>query len=567
MKTTKLKKELMGLIASVTKVKKALKKKKTVLIGIHNPAGCRAETLLTWDGKLRHLQGRASTNTKKGDIRLKHQVHCITCKSDDRDFTFKNAVTNASYETILFDETSGVNIVQLASVAAIDSWAKEKEKWFRQRYEDDSSSDSDDEESESEVDDSEEEEETSEEEESDEDDSSSDSDDEESESEEEDDEELDDSEEEEETSEEEESDEKEENEEQQFEHQEEDDQEDEELENDGGDSDREAGPLPPNSPGNNGGGAAAEDEDDPEEAPSPQGNGGFDHFDNEEEADEPLILPRNNDRGGGGDDDSYVDNNDDVFHDALETLRDGEDDNVNVKIPANNNRNNNVARMGRGRKLLPVATATTTTIVGIVTLLLCPFVGDIIGIKNPLFGSSIKTNSSLSAQLEAKEKRPTHDIKEEQTKAAAEEIMIVTPENDDNGSDVEALFIYLVIHKCTDIHQSMFNTTDVSDAHIEIQSQDKVEDTSKSEAGLPSSSSSSSSQPSSHPSVQPTTTAAPSSVPSSNPMSSGVPSLMVSCLFRSSKSAHIMCQTSLFNSRRCHLTKLFLSLAISITAV
>ena len=287
-------------------------------------------------------------------------------------------------------------------------------------------------------------------------------------------------------------------------------------------------------------GSEEEEEDidayNPDEGEENGQQGGFDYaFD--AEADEPPILPRNNDGGGGGDDDSYVDNND-VFRDALETLRDGEDDNVNVKIHANNDRNNNVTRMGRGRKLLPIATATT--IVGIVTLLLCPFVGDIIGIKNPLFGSSIKTNSSLSAQLEAKEARLTHDIKEEQTKAAAEEIMIVTPENDDNGSDVEALFIYLVIHKCTDIHQSMFMfTTDVPSAHIEIQNQGKDEDTSKYEAGLPSSSPSSpssSSQPSSHPSVQPTTTTAPSSVPSSNPTSSGVPSLMVS-----SKSAHIMC--------------------------
>ena len=297
-----------------------------------------------------------------------------------------------------------------------------------------------------------------------------------------------------------------------------------------------------------------------------------------------------------------------MFHDALETLRDGEDDNVNVKIPANNDRNNNVTRMGRGRKLLPVA--TPTTIVGIVTLLLCSFAGcqegtcgttvtiyassaapsakgdvDIAGITSPLlFDNSIIMNNSTgdggssppssaiqcipsASQLKANEKaRPAREIMAEikggQARAAAEEeVMVVTPENDDNGSDVEALY------KCTDIHQSMFMfTTDVSGAHVEIQNQDKDEDTSKSEAGLPSSSPSSSSQPSSHPSVQPTATTAPSSVPSSNPTSSGVPSLMVSCLFRSSKSAHIMCVT-IFQLMCRQLTNFYLSLTISIIAV
>jgi len=199
---TKLSKEdkelslkLRGLNLSVKNAKEALEKKETVLIGIHNPAGCRGETLFTWDGQLRHLQNRASPITKVGDIKLKQGVHCITCNTQNRDFTFKNAVTNESYETILFDETSGVNVVQLASVAALKSWAKEKEKWIRQRYEEDSSLGSDDEgsESEDENDDEELDEESLDENDdeevqsSDEDDSSSDSADEESESEEEDD--------------------------------------------------------------------------------------------------------------------------------------------------------------------------------------------------------------------------------------------------------------------------------------------------------------------------------------------------------------------------------------------
>ena len=82
----------------------------------------------------------------------------------------------------------------------------------------------------------------------------------------------------------------------------------------------------------------------------------------------------------------------------------------------------------------------------------------------------------------------------------------------------------------------------------------------------PSGKPSSSTKPSSQPSEQPSESAQPSSQPSSNPTSSGVPSLMVSCLFRSSKSAHIMCVT-IFQLMCRQLTNLYLSLSISITAV
>jgi len=126
--------KLQGLKQQVGKAKKALENEKKVLISIHNPVDCKEECLIIWDCKERHKQNRASINTKVGDIKF-DQVYCSNCCTYDRDITFKNAVTNEGYETILFDKKSGVNVVQLKTVAALTAWSKEKEKTIRQRHE------------------------------------------------------------------------------------------------------------------------------------------------------------------------------------------------------------------------------------------------------------------------------------------------------------------------------------------------------------------------------------------------------------------------------------------------
>jgi len=131
--------ETQGMRQQVAKAEKELENGKKVLIGTHNPVDCKGECLVIWDDE-HHTRNYGSNRI--GDIKIK-QTCCGSCNTQDRDFTFKSAVTN-SWETLIFDQVSNSNVVVLTSVAALTSWSKEKEGIIRQRHESEASATNED---------------------------------------------------------------------------------------------------------------------------------------------------------------------------------------------------------------------------------------------------------------------------------------------------------------------------------------------------------------------------------------------------------------------------------------
>jgi len=128
--------ETQGMQQQVAKAQKELENGKKVLVGTHR---CNNECLIVWNDEHHTKDYR---DNRKGGIKIK-RANCGCCGSHDRDFTFKSAVTN-SWETLIFDQVSNSNVVQLTSVAALTSFSKKKERSIRQRHESEASATNED---------------------------------------------------------------------------------------------------------------------------------------------------------------------------------------------------------------------------------------------------------------------------------------------------------------------------------------------------------------------------------------------------------------------------------------